>query len=87
MEDEGDTIIQADPSLGIKMKVAWVSGNDKEPPKLRTNKPRMINNVGSAMVLVLDVVIAGLFTYIALRENRSKNARFETWNITTSVES
>lgn len=89
-EEEAEAIIKGDdPTLGIKMKLAWVSGagmDTKEPPKRSINIPRIINNVGCVAVLVLDVIIAVLLSFTVVSDYSEKNNSFQSCNITVPEE-
>lgn len=86
-KDTGAVIHSDDPTLGIHMKLAWMSepaGETKEPPKKGLNKPAMINKAACVLLLVLDVVVAALLSNMAISSHREKYNRFQACNSTLS---
>ncbi|XP_063888524.1 uncharacterized protein LOC135115557 [Scylla paramamosain] len=84
-KEEPTSVIKGiDPTLGIKMKLAWVSEDDaKDPPKQRINIPKTISYVGAVAVLVMDVVMVVLLLFKTLNDHSEKCNRFKAMNITT----
>ncbi|XP_045106233.1 uncharacterized protein LOC123501463 [Portunus trituberculatus] len=85
-EEEPTSVIKGlDPTLGIKMKLAWVSGENvttKEPPKRRINIPRTLSYVGAVAVLVMDVVMAVFFLFKTIDDHNKKSNHFHALNVT-----
>lgn len=87
-EEAGAVIHGDDPTLSIKMKLAWVSGpggDTKEPLKQgskKFNKAAIINNAGCVGLLMLDIVVAAVLFHLAISSHRDKHSRYHACNIT-----
>lgn len=76
-------ITMKDPALDINMKIAWMNGARKDPPKKsRFNIPSLVNNLGFGVVILVDILIISYFCYWAISAHRTKQNMLDSFKFT-----